>query len=187
MKAGSTCDQLICLTDLMASCADLLGTKLPDNAGEDSVSILPALRGSSAGPCHGAVVHHSMNGRFSLRQGKWKLELCPGSGGWSQPSDAQAVQKGLPSVQLYDMSQDDTERVNVQQKYPEVVERLTRLLEKYVAEGRSTPARRRRTTSGSTCGSNLPSPRPPSRFPRDSERRGDPDSGRNSRFLPKTS
>jgi arylsulfatase A-like enzyme len=138
VKAGSTCDRLICLTDLMASCADLLGTKLPDNAGEDSVSILPALRGSSAGPRHGAVVHHSMNGRFSLRQGKWKLELCPGSGGWSQPSDAQAVQKGLPSVQLYDMSRDDTERVNVQQKYPEVVERLTRLLKKYVAEGRST-------------------------------------------------
>jgi len=139
VKAGSTCEQLICLTDLMASCADLLGKKLPDRAGEDSVSILPALRGSSAGPHHGAVVHHSGNGRFSLRQGKWKLELCPGSGGWSQPSDAQAAKKGLPSVQLYDMSQDDTERVNVQEKYPEVVERLTRLLEKYVTEGRSTP------------------------------------------------
>lgn len=139
VKAGSTCGQLICLTDLMASCADLLAAKLPDNAGEDSISILPALRGSPAGPHHGAVVHHSGNGRFSLRQGKWKLELCPGSGGWSQPSDAQAIKNGLPSVQLYDMSQDDTERVNVEEKHPEVVERLVRLLEEYVAEGRSTP------------------------------------------------
>jgi len=139
VKAGSTSEQLICLTDLMASCADLLGSKLPDNAGEDSISILPALRGSSAGPHHEAVVHHSGSGRFSLRQGKWKLELCPGSGGWSQPSDAQAVRRGLPSVQLYDMSRDDTERINVQEKHPEVVERLTRLLMKYVTEGRSTP------------------------------------------------
>lgn len=37
------------------------------------------------------------------------------------------------------MSQDDTERVNVEEKHPEVVERLVRLLEEYVAEGRSTP------------------------------------------------
>ena len=44
VKAGSTCGQLICLTDLMASCADLLAAKLPDNAGEDSISILPAPR-----------------------------------------------------------------------------------------------------------------------------------------------
>jgi arylsulfatase A-like enzyme len=139
VKAGSTCDRLICLTDLMASCADLLGAKLPDNAGEDSVSILLALRGSPAGPRHEAVVHHSGGGRFSIRQGKWKLELCPGSGGWSKPTDPQAVKQGLPSVQLYDMSRDDTERVNVEQKHPEVVERLVRLLEEYVAEGRSTP------------------------------------------------
>jgi arylsulfatase A-like enzyme len=139
VKPGSTCDRLICLTDLMASCADLLGTKLPDNAGEDSVSILPPLRGSPTGPHHEAVVHHSGNGRFSLRQGKWKVELCPGSGGWSQPTDPQAIEQGLPSVQLYDMSRDDTERVNVEEKHPEVVERLVRLLEKYVAEGRSTP------------------------------------------------
>jgi arylsulfatase A len=47
--------------------------------------------------------------------------------------------KGQPSVQLYDMSQDDREQINVAQKHPEIVDRLARLLEKYVAEGRSTP------------------------------------------------
>ncbi len=140
VQPGTTCDQLICLTDLMATCAHLLGTKLPENAGEDSVSILSALRGSTTGPHHEAVVHHSCNGRFSLRQGKWKLELCPGSGGYGgKPSDAQAVKEGLPSVQLYDLSQDDTEKINVQEKHPEIVERLTRLLERFVTEGRSTP------------------------------------------------
>jgi hypothetical protein len=37
------------------------------------------------------------------------------------------------------MSADETEQNNVQDKYPEVVQKLTRLLEKYIAEGRSTP------------------------------------------------
>jgi arylsulfatase A len=139
VKPGSECHQTICLTDLLATCADLLGTKLPDNAGEDSVSILPALKGSTAGPRHEAIVHHSSRGRFSIRQENWKLELCAGSGGTVKPTDDQASQDGLPAVQLYDMSQDDAEKINLQDKYPEVVARLTNLLEKYVAEGRSTP------------------------------------------------
>ena len=49
VRAGSSSDQLIGLTDLLATCADLVGVKLPDNAGEDSVSILPALCGSDKG------------------------------------------------------------------------------------------------------------------------------------------
>jgi hypothetical protein len=55
------------------------------------------------------------------------------------PSDAEAVTLGLPPVQLYDMSQDDRETTNVQDQHPEVVERLTALLDRYVADGRSTP------------------------------------------------
>lgn len=140
VKAGTTCDQTICLTDLMATCADLLHVHLPDDAGEDSVSILPALEGTANGPLREAVVHHSVNGRFSLRQGKWKLELCPGSGGiGGEPSDVQAVRNGLPNIQLYDMSRDDVEKINVADQHPEIVKRLTALLTKYVADGRSTP------------------------------------------------
>ena len=45
----------------------------------------------------------------------------------------------MPLIQLYDLSADISEKTNVQDKYPDVVERLTKLLEKYVTEGRSTP------------------------------------------------
>ena len=90
IKAGSQCAQLICHTDLIATCAEILGAKLPDNAGEDSVSILPALLGKDPTPLRATVVHHSINGRFAIRQGPWKLELCPGSGGWGKPGDADA-------------------------------------------------------------------------------------------------
>jgi len=139
VRAGATSDQLICLTDLMATCAELLGIKLPENAAEDSVSILPALLGTDKGPLREAVVHHSISGRFAIRQGKWKLELCPGSGGWGSPTDAAALNQGLPPIQLYDMTEDIGERRNQRAEQPEVVQRLTALLEKYAAQGRSTP------------------------------------------------
>jgi arylsulfatase A-like enzyme len=147
VKAGSSCDQPVCLIDLMATCADVLGAKLPDAAGEDSVSLLPAFLGKDAKPLHEAVVHHSANGSFAIRQGRWKLELCPDSGGWSAPLPGSKEAAGLPPVQLYDLSADVGEKTNVQEKHPEVVLRLTRLLEKYVAEGRSTPGEMQKNTA----------------------------------------
>ncbi len=139
IQAGAKCAQVACLTDLMATCAALVGAQLPDNAGEDSVSLVPALLGTATAPLREAVVHHSIEGRFAIRQGPWKLELCYGSGGWSQPKEGVARKQKLPHMQLYDMTQDLGERKNLQAEQPELVARLTRLLEKYVADGRSTP------------------------------------------------
>ncbi len=139
VKAGSQSAQVICHTDLLATCADLLGAKLPDQAGEDSLSILPVLLGKDSQPVHEAVVHHSINGNFAIRQGSWKLEFCPGSGGWSKPRDPEAKKQGLPDIQLYDLGTGLAEVKNVQAEHPEIVERLTKLLEHYIDSGRSTP------------------------------------------------
>ncbi len=139
IKPDTTSDQLTCLTDLMATCADLLGAKLPADAGEDSVSLMPALLGHATAPLREAVIHHSINGSFAIRQGRWKLELCPDSGGWSAPRPGSAESKMLPPVQLYDMTADISERTNVEKEHPEIVASLTKLVEKYVADGRSTP------------------------------------------------
>ena len=136
---GRRSDQLICLTDLMATCAEVLGERLPDAAGEDSVSILPALEGRDRRPLREAVVHHSINGSFAIRQGDWKLALCPDSGGWSGPRPGTEEAAGLPPIQLYNLASDPGERTNVQEQHPDEAARLTRLLEKYVTDGRSTP------------------------------------------------
>ncbi len=139
IKAGSTSDQLICHSDLMATCAEIVGAKLPENAGEDSVSIMPALLGTATKPLHEAVVHHSANGGFAIRQGRWKLALCPGSSGWSYPRPGKDDTSKLPPVQLYDMIDDVGEKQNVEGQHADIVAQLTKLLEKYVADGRSTP------------------------------------------------
>ncbi len=139
IKAGSRSDQIVGQIDLMATCAELLGAKLPDNAGEDSVSILPALLGTAKAPLRDALVHHSINGSFAVRQGDWKLELCADSGGWTAPTPGSAEAKALPDTQLYNLRADFAEAKNVQAENPKVVARLTKLLDQYIANGRSTP------------------------------------------------
>lgn len=46
IKPGSTCGETVCLNDLMATCAAIVGEALPEDAGEDSYNMLPALLGS---------------------------------------------------------------------------------------------------------------------------------------------
>jgi arylsulfatase A len=72
------------------------------------------------------------------------LELCSGSGGWSFPTPKKARRMDLPKVQLYDLSIDIGERENVYDKFPDVVIRLTDLLQKYVDDGRSTPGKKQK-------------------------------------------
>lgn len=133
---GSTTNQLVCLSDLLATCADIVGEDLPDSAGEDSVSLLPLFQGSiNAVRTH--LVHHSIQGKFAIRDGRWKLVLCPGSGGWAK-RDVEAAEEGLPIVQLYDMFADPGEHVNLESENREQVREMVRLLEKLVADGRST-------------------------------------------------
>ncbi len=134
IKAQSTSDETICLTDFMATVASIVGEELPDNAGEDSYDILPAYTGSNETPIREATVHHSVSGIFAIRQGDWKLIHCKGSGGWSlneedAPQDA--------PWQLYNLKDDVGEKVNVYDEHSEIVQKLHNLLQEYKTSGRS--------------------------------------------------
>jgi len=147
IEPGRKSDEVICLTDLFSTCAALLGDKLPDSAGEDSYNILPVLAGEKTDkPLREATVHLSGDGSFSIRQGKWKLELCPGSGGGGTLSPETAMRQKLPMVQLYNLDRDIGEKKNLYDQYPDVVYRLTSLVEEYVEHGRSTPGVPQRNT-----------------------------------------
>ena len=61
---------LICLTDLLATCAELSGATVAENVGEDSVSFAPALLGNPIQSTRNGVVQHSVRGSFSYRQDK---------------------------------------------------------------------------------------------------------------------
>ncbi|MGB7342957.1 MAG: arylsulfatase [Pirellulaceae bacterium] len=137
IKPGSKSDQLICQSDLMATCADLIGQRVPDGAGEDSVSFKPALTGQEIVSTRAGVIHHSIDGHFAYRQGKWKLLLARGSGGWTAPRE-KAVPAGSPIAQLYDMESDPGETNNLYETKPKIVAELLAQLKSDVNRGRST-------------------------------------------------
>ena len=141
VKAATRSKQLTCLTDVMATCSEMLGQPLPENTAEDSMSILQILLGNADTAARESIVHHSANGRFAIRQGPWKLALCSGSGGWSSPKDAAAKKSGLPAVQLYQVENDPAESHNLAAEDPDRVAQLTKLLTKWVSDGRSTPGK----------------------------------------------
>lgn len=124
---GSECGATVCLTDLMATAGEIVGVEMPEGAATDSVSLLPLLKGGE-GEVRDATVHHSINGSFAVRQGKWKLCVCPGSGGWSSPRPGKEPE-GAPEVQLFDLEADIGERKNLASERPEVVAKLKAVLE----------------------------------------------------------
>ena len=137
IAAGSKSDQLICLVDLLATAADIIGKPVPAGSGEDSVSFLPALSGGTIVSTRNGVIHHSISGHFAYRQGPWKLALARASGGWSSPTEAQAS-KDASKAQLYNMQDDIGETTNLFESKPGVVSQLLDLLKSDIERGRST-------------------------------------------------
>lgn len=141
VKAGSEHAGLVSTMDFFATAAAITESSdaVKPTFAEDSRSFLPALLGRSA-TSRETLVNHSIAGSFAIRKGKWKLCLCPGSGGWSAPRPNVALKnKKLPPVQLYDLEADPSETKNLQAEHPELVRELVATLHKIIAEGRSTP------------------------------------------------
>ena len=139
VTAGSTTDHLVGQIDFFATFAEMLGQEIPGGQGEDSFSFLATLRGSSDAKPRSSIVSQSIGGQFAIRDGNWKLCLCPGSGGWSAPRPGRPETKELPSVQLYNLEQDPGESKNLYEDFPDRVEAMTAQLKEVIDAGRSTP------------------------------------------------
>ncbi len=135
VKPDTECDQLVHQADIMATLADVLNLELPDNAGEDSFSLLPLLKGSCE-PVREHAVSHGSSGLPALRLGTWKMLF--GSGGGGAWSDQSATPPDGHPAQLYDLAADIGETNNLYAAHPEIVERMTAVLEQLVSQGRST-------------------------------------------------
>jgi len=131
VKPGSVCNQLVYQADFIRTFADILDAKLPDNAGEDSFSFLPLLKGEDK-PIRENAVSTSIRGTPAVRQSSWKYIPAPGSGGWGTGGD-----QSQP-VQLYNLADDLGETKNLATAMPEKVAQMKALLEKLITDGRST-------------------------------------------------
>ncbi len=133
IEPGSVQARAICLTDIFATLAEIVGAALPRDVAEDSFSLLPLLRGEDWARPRAPVIHHSSRGMFAIRDGRWKLVAGNGSGGREAPP-------GKPferPYQLFDLELDPSERCNVYEKRPLVARRLEQALERIQRRGRS--------------------------------------------------
>jgi arylsulfatase A-like enzyme len=134
VKAGTVSSQLVHQADLLATFAELLQKPLPNAAGEDSVSLMPLLRGKDE-PVRKHAVSASIRGIPAVRSGDWKYIPAPGSGGWGKGGD-----QSQP-IQLYDLKNDPGEKRNLAADQPERVKEMQELLESLITKGRSTPGK----------------------------------------------
>lgn len=135
---NEACGNLVSLTDFYATFADLCGYELKDDEAEDSFSFMNILRGGSKTP-RKDMIQHSINGRFAIRDGKWKLVFWPGSGGWSSPREKDSVWASLPKFQLFNLEADPEEKSNLYGTHKRLERKLTDKFKKYISNGRSTP------------------------------------------------
>lgn len=147
IPAGSTSEQTICLTDMMATCASLLKVQLPANAGEDSFDILPALLGKKGiGPIRPYTVHQTISLALALRSGDWVYLDHRGSGG-NDYRKGIMTKYALPDTapkapgQLYDLKNDPGQTRNLYFERPDLVRHLRDRLEAIRKSGRSSPER----------------------------------------------
>lgn len=132
VERGSTCTATVCLVDLYATFAEIVGQTLFADEAEDSVSLVPIVAGERQTRSK-PVIHHSVSGMFAIRDGRWKLVAGTGSGGRQSP-------KGKPfetPYQLYDLGADVEEAQDCAIDHPAVVERLSGELEKLRTSGRT--------------------------------------------------
>lgn len=134
-------DEVLCLTDLLATVAKIVEFELPRDAGEDSYDLSAALFGEELpAPMREATVHHSGAGRFGLRRGDWVL-IEHSTGDNNREPDwfrrQRMVQPHDEQVELFNLRRDPAQTRNLAGEQPELVADLRQLLERYRADGRS--------------------------------------------------
>lgn len=129
--AGTVCNQMISLADILATAAAIVGEALPpaDQSAEDSRSFLPAIVGDPEQPLRDHMIVHSSDGVFAMRKGPWK---------WIEGTPVDDVKPGMRKAkysqfhaQLYNTQEDPAETKDVASAHPEVVQELTALLNRY--------------------------------------------------------
>ena len=157
IRPGSRSDALVGLNDLMATFAEIASTELDPANGPDSISSARLLFKPKAEGMRKNLVMQS-TGPFVVRDGNWKLCICPGSGAsgrhGNQPGQEEAWRAALeqfgrdvnrtdlgqaPFVQLFNIARDTHEDHNLAARHPEQVASMVKLLLQQIEAGRSTP------------------------------------------------
>ncbi len=117
IKAGAVNDTTVGIIDVFATCADIIDANIPDNAAEDSVSILDTLLGNEFTPP--ASITQAPHGELAIHDAPWKLIFHDGE-----------------RRELYHLQVDLSETTDVLAQNPEVVGQLTAQMQTLIDNGR---------------------------------------------------
>jgi hypothetical protein len=116
----------LCQVDMVATFAEMLKVKLPAGSAPDSENCLNAWL-NKGGKGRDYLVLQNVNNNLSIESGNWKF-IAPGKGpAYSALTNTEFG--NLNQDQLYDLSTDIGEKVNVAAQHPEIVEKLRTKLE----------------------------------------------------------
>jgi len=116
IPAGAVCREVCGTIDLLPTFAGLVGAKVPMDRVIDGRDIRPLMFGRpGAKSPHKAFFYYRGNNLEAVRSGRWKL--CR-----------------RKKTELYDLKADISEKHNVADEYPEIVKRLTDIMEDFDRE-----------------------------------------------------
>jgi arylsulfatase A-like enzyme len=134
IPAGRMCNELAATIDVLPTIAGLIGVELPKDRVIDGRDIWPLMEGRpGAKSPHEAYYCYWNRELQAVRSRQWKLHFphdyrtlagAPGSGGKPGP-----YRQAKIGAELFDLSNDIEEKVNLADKHPEVVRRLEALAE----------------------------------------------------------
>lgn len=116
IPAGQVNTELMTTMDFLPTFAKLGGAELPADRVIDGKDIMPVLLGDLSSPHH-AFFYFKENALEGIRVGKLKLRF----------------KKGTPA-ELYDLSEDPGEKINLINRFPDVVKELTSITNSFSKE-----------------------------------------------------
>ena len=131
-EPGRSWDGLVGQIDLLSTVAEIIGAKLPGDAGEDSQSFYSVLRKANSSHKRLPLLNHAIGGRLSITEGSWKLIMPHEKLGY----------------ELYNLARDPGEESNVFNGNPEIAKRLEKKITQIVCRGRTTKGRPQSNDTG---------------------------------------
>jgi arylsulfatase A len=117
IPAAKVCSEVCGTIDLLPTFAELAGTKAPSDRVIDGKDIRPLMFAKPrAKSPHKAYFYYRGNNLEAVRNGRWKLR------------------RSKKNTELYDLQADISEKNNLSDKYPDIVERLTTMMKEYDSE-----------------------------------------------------
>jgi arylsulfatase A-like enzyme len=129
IPAGTTCDAVTGMLDVLPTFAALAGAKIPDGNKVDGANIWPLLAGDpNTKPAHETFYYFHGLKLQAVRHGDWKLQLV------GDPAPAKGKNKGKQAAgpaapKLYNLKTDIGEASDVAAAHPDIVKQLQALAE----------------------------------------------------------